>query len=402
MSGRVLITGIGAFTSIGLNVKENLKSLRERRSGIGYSRFIDTAYKNEIPVCEIPWSNETLLQMCGMEGQKGLTRTAMIGILAAREAYRSAGQNTTSTTRTGLVSSTTVGGMCVTENTFFDRLDLRKNGDFIDFIDSHDCGESTERIADDLGIKDYISTISTACSSAANAMMSGARLIKNGMLDRVLCGGTDALSRFTINGFNTLMILDREHCRPYDDTRVGLNLGEGAGYLMLESEESALRNGSTILAELSGYSNTNDAYHQTASSPEGNGAFMAMSQALAMSGLKAEDIHYINVHGTATPNNDLSEGRAMERLFDGKVPRFSSTKPFTGHTLAACGAIEAVYSILAIQNNIIFPSLNFNTRIAELNISPEKELLENVQVDHVLSNSFGFGGNNTSIIISRA
>ena len=227
-------------------------------------------------------------------------------------------------------------------------------------------------------------------------------MIKNNLLDCAVVGGCDALTKFTLNGFNTLMIFDQQHCRPFDDSRNGLNLGEGAGFIVLESEKSIKSSGKKILGELKGYANTNDAYHQTASSPDGNGAYLAMKQAIESGGLTADEIDYINVHGTATQNNDLSEGIAMKRIFGETVPKFSSTKSFTGHTLGAAGGIEAVFSIMALQEQIIYPNLRFTTPIKELNLSPETAFLENIPLKNVLSNSFGFGGNNSTLIFSAA
>jgi len=215
-----------------------------------------------------------------------------------------------------------------------------------------------------------------------------------------VAGGVDALTKFTINGFNTLMILDKEYCKPFDKNRTGLTLGEGAGFVVLETFESAQKENKQIFCELTGYANTCDAYHQTASSPEGTGAFLSMSSALALSGLRIEDIDYVNVHGTATQINDLSEGNAMLRFFGNKVPRFSSTKAYTGHTLGAAGGIEAVFSALTIHNRIIFPNLNFRDKMEEFDLVPVTDLIENTEVRNVLSNSFGFGGNNTSLIFS--
>jgi 3-oxoacyl-[acyl-carrier-protein] synthase-1 len=230
--------------------------------------------------------------------------------------------------------------------------------------------------------------------------MFGSELIKSGKFDRIIAGGTDAITKFTLNGFNTLMILDKQGCRPFDDDRAGLTLGEGAAFVVLESEEVVRKEAKQTLCELTGYGNANDAYHQTASSPEGTGAFLAMHKALMMSGFQPDQIDYVNVHGTGTQNNDLSEGLALERIFKDKVPRFSSTKAFTGHTLGAAGAIEAVMSILAIRHGLIFPNLNFTTPMKELKIQPEVKLIKDVEVKHVLSNSFGFGGNNSTLIFS--
>ncbi|MBY0426363.1 MAG: beta-ketoacyl-[acyl-carrier-protein] synthase family protein, partial [Cytophagales bacterium] len=227
-------------------------------------------------------------------------------------------------------------------------------------------------------------------------------MIKADILDRVVAGGTDALSKFTINGFNTLKILDNQHCRPFDNTRTGLNLGEGAGFVVLESEEMVKKSGKTPICEVKGYGNACDAYHQTASSPDGNGAYLAMKKALDQAGIASSEIDYVNAHGTGTPNNDLSEGRAMLKLFDGHIPPFSSTKSYTGHTLGAAGGIEAVLCALALQHGIIYPNLNFSQEMEEIHIHPETTLKKGQPIRNILSNSFGFGGNNSALVFGKA
>jgi len=400
MPTRVVVTGIGIISSIGKNIPETLLSLKSLKSGIGPITNLNTIHKGNIPVGEIKLSDEELVEFAGFSPSDYLTRTGSLGIIAAKEAFTSAGLDSKSSKgiRTGIVSSTTVGGMDKTENFYYDFL---SNNKYSPYVFTHDCNYSTEKIAELLGIADHMATISTACSSSANAIMLAARLIKNGVVDRVCAGGTDALSKFTLNGFNTLKILDNNSCQPFDKDRKGLNLGEGAGYLILESEDIALKNNSNILCEISGYANTNDAYHQTASSPNGFGAYLAMKQAFNISGILPKEINYINAHGTGTYNNDLTEGIAIEKIFVGNVPKISSTKPFTGHTLAAAGSIEAIFSVLAIVNRIVIPNLNFKNKIEELNFEPIKKLIENIEINHVLSNSFGFGGNNTSLILSK-
>ena len=405
MSKRVYITGIGIVCAIGNDVPETLLSLLAARSGIGKITLFDTIHKDVLPLAEVKMSTSRLLQELEHTGAKYLTRTALLGMKAAGEAVRSAGFRKTDGYKTGLISATTVGGMDRSEDFYAGFLENPAGGRMRDII-NHDCGDSTERIADFLGIKDFVTTISTACSSSVNAIMLGSNLIKTGQLDRVVVGGSDSVTKFTLNGFNTLMILDKTGCHPFDENRAGLTLGEGAAYLVLESEACVMAGHKKVLAEVSGYGNANDAFHQTASSPEGTGAFLAMSKALKMSGLDSEEIDYINVHGTGTQNNDLSEGIAMERLFGEHVPPFSSTKGFTGHTLGAAGAVEAVISILSIEHGVIFPNLNFTTPMKELRIRPVSALNHgHVQIPHeirhVLSNSFGFGGNNSSIIFSK-
>jgi 3-oxoacyl-[acyl-carrier-protein] synthase-1 len=233
-------------------------------------------------------------------------------------------------------------------------------------------------------------------------MQYAASLIRNGYTDRMLAGGSDALSRFTINGFSTLKILDEAQCNPFDENRGGLNLGEGAAYLLLESEKSAAAHPEDILGELSGCGNACDAFHQTAMSDNGEGPYLSMKYALADAGISIDDVDYINLHGTGTDNNDVSEGRAIERLGAKTIPPYSTTKSYTGHTLGAAGAIEAVISILSIRERMIFPNLNFTTRMKELSCDPVREVVRNADLTHVMSNSFGFGGNNSSLILSKA
>jgi 3-oxoacyl-[acyl-carrier-protein] synthase-1 len=320
---------------------------------------------------------------------------------AAHDAYDDSGNTQSDLLKTGIVSSTTVGGIDKSE--LFFRAYLQDGGaDYnIRSLISHDCGDSTERIAKRLGIRDFVTTISTACSSSANAIMLASRMIRAGKLDRVVAGGTDALTVYTLNGFNALKILDSEWCMPFDHNRNGLNLGEGAAYLVLESEKSIQQTGNTAYCKVVGYGNTNDAYHQTASSPDGSGAFKAMEEALQIAGLHCGQIDYINAHGTATPNNDLSEGLAITRMFGDAVPPFSSTKAYTGHTLAAAGAIEAVLSVLSIKHQTFLPNLNFKTPIEEVGLTPVTEPTHGT-IRTILSNSFGFGGNCSSLIFSNA
>lgn len=400
MSKKVYITGIGVICAIGNNVAETLHSLKAERSGIGEITRFSTVHKGVIPMAEVKLSTTALLREAGLTGRKDFTRTALLGMKAAKEAIASAGIPDIRQYRTGLVSATTVGGMDRSEDFYASFLSDPKKSRLIDII-NHDCGDSTERIAAALGIIDFVTTVSTACSSSVNALIFGSNLIKTGQLDRVVVGGTDSVTRFTLNGFNTLMILDKTGCHPFDENRAGLTLGEGAAYLVLESEEVVAKEAKDVLAVVSGYGNANDAYHQTASSPDGTGAFLAMSKALQMSSLRPSDIDYINVHGTGTRNNDLSEGVAMERIFGAHMPPFSSTKGYTGHTLGAAGAVEAVISVLALQHRVIFPNLHFSTPMNELHIQPVKHLKENAGIRNVLSNSFGFGGNNSALVLSE-
>ncbi len=396
MSERVFITGFGVITSIGKNAEENYQSLLNRRHGFGEIEILETIHRKSLPSCEVKLHDQELKALL-KTNHSGFTRTTLLGLIALREAIASASLTSSDLRSAGLISSTTTGGIREFEQFFHENLDLNSHGDFDQFTDTANPGEHCERMAEEIGIRNYICTLSTACSSSANAIMHGAALIRNRKLDRVICGGSEALSKFTINGFNSLMILDTKHCRPFDESRNGLNLGEGAAFLVLESASSVEKSSKIPLAVLAGYGNANDAFHQTASSPEGTGAWEAMRNALAIANTSSSLVDYVNAHGTATENNDLSEGTGLKSLFGKNIPPFSSTKPYTGHTLAAAGSIEAVYSILAIQNNVIWPSLNFKSPIPELSITPVSEVTR-MEVRRVLSNSFGFGGNTSSLL----
>lgn len=395
----VAITGMGIISAIGNSVGENYASLLNNKTAITTIENISTVHANLRKVGEIKKTNQELADELKLSTDNNFSRTAMIGAIAAKQAVANARITSINEYKTGLISATSVGGMDMTERYYYDYFEKPET---IKYISCHDGGDVAQKIANELGLNGMVTTISTACSSAANAIMLGARLIKSGKLDRVIVGGTDALAKFTINGFKTLMILSDGYNMPFDNDRKGLNLGEAAAFLVLESDEMVAKQNKKVLARVSGYANANDAFHQTASSENGEGAFLAMEKAFQVSGLKPAQINYINVHGTATPNNDLSEGRAIVRVFgENNIPDFSSTKPFTGHTLAAAAAIEAVYSVLAIQNNVVFPNLNFKTPMEEFNMMPQT-ILKHKNIEHVLSNSFGFGGNCSTIIFSKS
>ena len=401
MNSRVFITGYGVITAIGNDGAENLASLLNQRCGFGKLDILETVHRDTLPACEIKLHDHELCNLAGVPDGAGFTRTALLGLIAVHEAVCSAALSPEDIRHAGLISATTTGGIREFERRFRDVQDLDKNVASPAFLDTADPGEHAERLADTLGIRNYIGTVSTACSSSANAIMTGARMIRHGLLDRVICGGTDALSRMTLNGFHSLLILDKEPCRPFDENRRGLNLGEGAAYLVLESETALASSGKKALAELRGYANLNEAFHQTAPSPEGTGALRAMREALERGGLAPDAVDYINAHGTGTENNDLSEGTALQSLFGQRVPPFSSTKPYTGHTMAAAGSVEAAFCLMALEYGVMLPNINFRKPMKELNIRPVTELKHGVALTHILSNSFGFGGGTASLLFSK-
>lgn len=390
----ILVTGLGAVSAIGTDVRENLASLRESRHGIGHVMHIRTSLG--YPAGEVKPDDTGLKSMLGLPVTKTVSRTALLGLMAAAEALKDSSADI-SGSRTGLIAATSAGGMDLTEDFYPGFMKDSSSGRLRD-VAMHDCGASTDFIADKLGVKGFVTTISTACSSAGNAVMLGGRLIRQGLLDTVIVGGMDALCRFTLNGFNSLMILDSGHCRPMDASRSGLNLGEGAGFLVLQSERAAKK---SPYCRLTGFSNVNEAFHQTGSSPDGDGAYMSMTDAMRDAGISPEEVDYINVHGTGTPQNDLSESMAIKRIFGDRPPMFSSVKPFIGHTLGASEGIEAVYSVLSVSEGAVWPNLNFSEPIPETGLVPELSCRTGLEIRNVLSNSFGFGGNDSTLVFSR-
>lgn len=395
----VHVTGMGMVTAIGVGVEANLASLLAERTGIGPITRLVTRHRGKIPAAEVRMGDMELSAIAAPADTRGWTRAALLGLAAVREATLQAGLDPRGP-RIGLISATTAGGIDKSEGIYDRFFDNAPSDEVLEYIGTHDPGEHAERIAHELGMSSVVTTVSTACSSSANAIGFAARLIRAGLLDAAIAGGTDALNKFTLNGFNSLMILDPQACRPFDGTRAGLNLGEAGAYIVLESATHARRRGAAPLAVVNGFANTNEAYHATASSPDGEGARKAMDRALASAGLRPQDISHVNTHGTGTLNNDASEGLAMHRLFEGKVPPFTSTKSFTGHTLGAAGAVEAIYAVLAIRAGAHFATLRHGSVLAEAPVVPVLRSSSGHAITHVLSNSFGFGGNNTSLILS--
>ena len=405
MGKHIVITGEGIVSAIGCDKASVLQSLLEGWSGIAEMQYLPSSH-HELPVGEVKLSNGEMKAMLHIEPTREVSRNTLLGMMAVAQALNESGIAANRQQRIVLISGTTVGGMDITEQHFdqFTTSDERP-----DCLLKHDCGSSTHDIADHFGIFDECTTISTACSSAANALILGARLLKAGKADIVVAGGTEALTRFHLNGFNSLMILDHEPCRPFDEERAGLNLGEGAAFVVMETEASARARGADIHAWLTGYGNACDAFHQTASSDNGEGAYLAMKEALQMAGLQPSDIDYVNAHGTGTPNNDLTESVALRRIFADQMPPVSSTKGFTGHTTSASGSIETVICLLAMQHHFVPANYGWKNQMAD-GITPftthpipadaPTHSLSSLTLHHVLCNSFGFGGNDSSLILS--
>ena len=393
MADTIGITGLGILCAIGNNAGEVLDSLRAKRSGIGPMQYLPSLH-TEIPVGEIKLSTEEMKEMLGVREELA-SRTALMGAIAVKEALADAGITDLSGKRVALLSGTTVGVMDVTEVQF-----EKLGGSDPRIPHGNECGKSTQDTARYAGLEGVAcSTISTACSSALNTIMLGADMLLRDEADLVIAGGTEGLSKFHLNGFNTLMILDRERCRPFDDTRAGLNLGEGAAYVILQ------KNVPDALAYVNGYANRCDAFHQTATSENGDGAFLAMTGALRMAGLSPEDIDYINAHGTSTNLNDVMETKAFKEVFGEEQARkikISSTKSMTGHLLGATGALEAAVCALAIDEGFIPPTINYENPDPEcdLDYTPNIGVEKDIRV--AVSTSLGFGGHNGVLVFKAA
>lgn len=386
---------MGIISGLGVGQEATLSHIKSCRTSVSEISYLETIHR-ELLSAEVRMSNREMVEYLGLPEDIKINRTCLLGLIALKEAVEQAGWRAKDGVKRAFINGTTVGGMDCSEKMYEEFFE----GKNIDYIALHDCGASTEIMSDYLGDVDINTTLSTACSSAANAIILGANMIKSGRVEMAMVGGSECLSKFHLNGFNTLKILDSKPCRPFDQSREGLNLGEGAAYLLMETETSAKRRNARILAELSAYGNACDAFHQTATSPCGEGAFLAMTEALETGGFKPEDIDYINAHGTGTVNNDETENEAIRRVFGKKIPPVSSTKAYTGHTTSASGSIEAVISILSMQNSIIPPNLHFSKAMENAAFIPVLNL-ESKTLRNVMSNSFGFGGNDSCCIFSK-
>ena len=396
----IAITGLGIICAIGNNCQQVLDSLVNKKTGVGMMKYLQSCHK-ELPVGEVKLSDDELKTLLGLPVGSLYSRTTLLGAVAVKQAMADAGLSADMLVgkKVVLISGTTVGGMDVTERILVEMRDALQTPNTqqqspVDYVKRHDCGSTTNEIAQICGLDCEVCTISTACSSAINSIIVGCEMLRSGEADIVIAGGSEALSKFHLNGFNTLHILDTEVCRPFDATRVGLNLGEGAGFVVLQKEDVNAK------AYIGGYGNKCDAFHQTASSDDGEGAYLAMREALESSGIDKSQIDYINAHGTGTPNNDPSESVALKRIFGDDMPLVSSTKGFTGHTTSASGSIETVICVLAMQNNFVPVSYGFSNA-DEACIHPFVGDGRNHRMDYVICNSFGFGGNDSSLLLMR-
>ena len=392
-----VITGTGIICAAGCGVTAVWESVRANRSGLGpLTLFSSPRYANHLV-------GQVRDKVDELAGTVRGSRSDKLSWIAAREALAAAGLEAglgkINSERVGVMLGATVGGMLGTE-TFLTAL-LRENKHRFGPLRFHECAGAADLCANKIGALGPVATLSTACSAGAMAILAAAELIEQGEADIMLAGAGDSLSRLTLNGFGSLLLLDPNGCRPFDARRTGINLGEGAAMLVIEAEETAVARGAKILARLAGWGASCDAFHATAPQAEGRGALAAMHRALERGQLQPDEIDFVSAHGTATPDNDAMETRALKKLFGGAVPPVASVKRFFGHTLAASGAIKAVLAVQSLREQAVPGTPGFEIADEKLGLEPVKEF-QALPVAHILSNSFGFGGNNVALVFGRA
>jgi 3-oxoacyl-(acyl-carrier-protein) synthase len=392
-----VITGTGIICAAGFGVASVWDSVRANRSGLGpLTLFSSPRYANHL----VGQVRENVDELAG--NVRG-SRSDKLAWIAAREALAAAGLEAgfgkINSERVGMMLGATVGGMLGTER-FLTAL-LRENKHRFGPLRFHECAGAADLCAKKIGALGPVATLSTACSAGAMAILAAAELIEQGEADVMLAGAGDSLSRLTLNGFGSLLLLDPNGCRPFDARRTGISLGEGAAMLVIEAEETALARGAKILARLAGWGASCDAFHATAPQAEGRGALAAMQRALERGQLQPGEINFVSAHGTATPDNDAMETRALKKLFSAAVPPVSSVKRFFGHTLAASGAMKAVLAVQSLHEQAVPGTPGFEVADEKLGLEPMRIFCA-LPVEHILSNSFGFGGNNVALIFERA
>ena len=407
---RVVITGLGALAPNGNSTSEYWKALSEGKSGIGYITKFNAENLSVKIAGEL--SGFKAEDFFDRKDIKRLDPFTIYTLVTTEEAIKQSkiDNSNVNMERVGVILGTGVGGIQTLEEQhgIFSTRGQRRVSPF--FVPRMIANIAAGNIAIKYGFQGPNHTVISACASGTDAIGCAARTIQYGDADVMITGGSEAsITGLTISGFANIRALSTKNdepekaSRPFDLSRDGFVLGEGSASIVLEEEEHALSRGATILGELAGYGATDDAYHLTQPVNGGKGAIRAMQNAINDAGLKLEDVDYINAHGTSTPFNDKTESAAIKSLFGDHAENLnvSSTKSMVGHSLGASGALEAVACVLAIQNNLLPPTINYNQADPEcpLNYVPNNSLKANINV--AMSNSFGFGGHNGVIVIKR-
>jgi 3-oxoacyl-[acyl-carrier-protein] synthase II len=398
-STRIAVTGAGIICSIGRDKDEVWQSIRESRAGIGkLTRFPGETFPTDI-AAEV---GADLNLPIAKRAAKRMSRSDLLALIAANEAMAQANGGASSALpigRTIVSTGTSTGGLLEGESYYFKRLLRgRKRAPASRVLQQPTSGPS-DAIARALNLGGGVVSNATACASAGAAIGIAADFLRSHHADAAIAGGSDALCRLTYSGFNVLQAVDANPCSPFGADRKGLTLGEGAGYLVLERWDDAVARGATILAELCGYGATCDAHHPTAPHEDGRGAEAAMRGAMKDGGGEAVD--YVNAHGTGTLLNDSSETRAISAALGNGVP-VSSSKSYFGHTLGAAGGVEAVITVLALMHQLAPPTLRLANAAADCTLDYIPHTPRPLAMTNALSNTFGFGGSNVSLLFRRA
>ncbi len=384
-SGPILITGMGVISAAGTGLEASLRSMAAGERNVGPLTLFESPVK--LPVFEVR----------GLPPRQTPGRMRTMDLLepALNEALAAAHLSSSSGLRIGVALGTTVA--CQLNDLDFYSTWREKHSAPLASVDGYLNGNLAEAVAARLGAGGPALVVVNACSSGTDAISAAMSWLKAGLCDLAIAGGADELNRIPLAGFKALGVASDEPCAPFDADRKGLNLGEGAGVLVLETAAGAARRGVQSPLRVCGYGSSSDAYHLTAPHPEGEGLIRAVNAALQQAGIQPSDIAFVNAHGTSTPDNDKVEGRVLQKIF-GQGIKVLSTKGYTGHTLGAAGGIEAVFTAAGLSNGWIPGSAGFQTLDAEIGFCPT---LGNTKISghYALSTSLAFGGNNTALVI---
>ena len=400
----IFINASTLISSIGAGKEASFLSLKEEKTGLGFYDFVPwdidkLGFKNDPLDCFIGRIKEIENEKIKPSLSAYDTRSNRISQMALKQdnfensIYKA--KEKYGAKRIGVIVGTSAAGVLSTEEAYYKR---KSNGDFPDdfsFKHTNDLYSVTSFIKKYFGLEGLSYTVSTACSSSAKVFVDAHQALSSGLCDAVLVGGTEGLCLTSLYGFNSLELLSKDSCKPCDEDRKGISIGEGAAFCLLEK---APQNEHSFA--LTGYGESSDAYHMSTPHPEGLGAKTAMKKALAQANITPQEIDYINMHGTGTLVNDRVESLAIHSVFDTKVP-CSSTKGWTGHTLGAAGILEVIFSMLAIKNNFLPKNLGCNNLDTNIHANVLMKSEENKNIRRVLTNSFGFGGNNCSLILEN-
>ena len=386
-SEAVYVSGMGVVSAAGIGVADSLSSMEAGERNVGPVSLFSSPI--DLPVFEVA--------SLPPRTSPGKMRTLELLELALNEALADAELDAFDGIRIGVALGTTVA--CQLNDLGFYSAFRENNAAPMDSVDGFLEGNLAEATASRLGLEGPTLVVTNACSSGTDAIGAAMSWLNAGLCDMAIAGGADEMNRIPICGFNALGVASNEPCAPFDGNRHGLNLGEGAGVLILETAESAARRGVTSRLRVCGYGSSADAYHLTAPHPKGEGLVRAIDTALKQAGIQPSDIAFINAHGTSTPDNDRVEGQTLLRLF-GQDIKVLSTKGYTGHTLGAAGGIEAVFSAAGLRERWIPGSAGFQTVDKEIGLVPTMGKTE-ITGRYALSTSLAFGGNNACVVIGR-